>query len=75
MNQDPAAEPGMIFSTNSDVYLDEPTVVLAWSGADRLYLLVEESRLPHWQTELQKKGSTFAKLLTCGTTVLLSNRR
>ncbi len=75
LNQDAASEPGTIFATNSDVYLDEPTVVRAWSGADRLYLLVEESRLPHWQTKLQKEGDSFAELLTCGTTVLLSNRR
>lgn len=72
VNQDPASEPGMALTHDSDVYLDEPTVVKAWSGADRLFLLVERDRLPHWRDAL--RGHPVANLMTCGTTVLLSNR-
>jgi 4-amino-4-deoxy-L-arabinose transferase-like glycosyltransferase len=74
VNQDPGAEAGPSQPAASEIYLDEPTVEQAWSGPDRLYLLVEESRLPHWRRELQGRGSPVADLMTCGTTVLLSNR-
>ncbi len=74
VNQDPASEPGMAFTHDSDVYLDEPTLVKAWSGADRLFLLVERERVPHWREALGSLGDPVADLTTCGTTVLLSNR-
>jgi 4-amino-4-deoxy-L-arabinose transferase-like glycosyltransferase len=74
VNQDPAAEPGLIFGGGTDINLDEPTVLQAWSGADRIFLLVEKERIPHWRGELQEKGGPVSELMTCGTTVLLSNR-
>lgn len=74
VNQNPQSEPGMALLHDSDVYLDEPTVVKAWRGADRLFLLVERDRLAHWRKELSGYGAPAANLATCGTTVLLSNR-
>ena len=74
VNQDPATEPGAVLGPTPDVFLDEKTVTQAWRGADRLYLLVEQSRLPHWRALLGKSGAMH-ELTTCGTTVLLSNRR
>ena len=74
VNQDPASESGTAFGSAQDIFLDEPTVVQAWSGADRFYLLVERTRLPHWRALLNDKGGPVAELATCGTTVLLSNR-
>jgi hypothetical protein len=72
VNQDPASEPGAALRPAPDVFLTQKTVVDAWSGADRLYLLVEQSRLAHWRGLL---GSDAHELAICGTTVLLSNRR
>lgn len=74
VNQDPASEPGAAFAPTSDIFLDEPTLVQAWGGTDRFYLLVEQSRLSHWKALLQKSGAATDELTTCGTTVLLSNR-
>ncbi len=74
VNQDPASEPGAALGPTPDIFLDEKTVVQAWSGADRLYLLVEQRRLPHWQEVLRAHGQV-EELTTCGTTLLLSNRR
>ena len=74
VNQDPASEPGAALLPESDIYLDEPTVVKAWSGADRLFLLVERERLAHWRAALGSRGDPVSDLMTCGTTVLLSNR-
>jgi 4-amino-4-deoxy-L-arabinose transferase-like glycosyltransferase len=75
VNQDPASEPGAALGPMPDIFLDEKTVVQAWTGADRLYLLVEQSRLPHWRALLGSSGTPTEELTTCGTTVLLSNRR
>jgi 4-amino-4-deoxy-L-arabinose transferase-like glycosyltransferase len=75
VNQDPASEPGAALGPTPDVFLDEKMVEQAWSGADRLYLLVEQSRLPYWRTLLGSSGTPAEELLTCGTTALLSNRR
>ncbi len=74
-NQDPASEPGAAIGPASDIFLDEPTVLQAWGDSDRFFLLVERDRLPHWKEELRSKGETVEELTTCGTTVLLSNRR
>ena len=75
VNQDPASEPGAAFDPAPDIFLDEPTVIQAWSGADRFYLLIEQRRLPHWQALLRGSSAPVEELTTCGTTILLSNRR
>ncbi|MGI8956095.1 MAG: ArnT family glycosyltransferase [Chthoniobacterales bacterium] len=75
VNQDPASEPGAALGPTPEIFLDEKTVAQAWTGADRLYLLVEQDRLPHWRALLQDGGAPAQELTTCGTTVLLSNRR
>ena len=74
VNQDPASDPGAAFAPAQDIFLDEPTVIQAWSGADRFYLLIEQSRLAHWRALLDGKGAPVEELATCGTAVLLSNR-
>ncbi len=75
VNQDPASEPGAALGPTPDIFLEEKTVAQAWSGADRLYLLIEQNRLPHWRTLLGGRGTPTEELTVCGTTVLLSNRR
>ncbi len=75
VNQDPASEPGAALRGAPDVFLEEKTVVQEWGGPDRLYLLVERARLPHWEALLKATGASAEELTTCGTTVLLSNRR
>jgi 4-amino-4-deoxy-L-arabinose transferase-like glycosyltransferase len=75
VNQNPASEPGAALGPMPDVFLDEKTVAQAWTGPDRLYLLIEESRLPHWRALLDSTGGPTEKLTTCGTTVLVSNHR
>jgi 4-amino-4-deoxy-L-arabinose transferase-like glycosyltransferase len=75
VNQDPVSEPGAALQGAPDVFLEEKTVVHEWRGPNRLYLLVERARLPHWEALLKSTGATAQELTTCGTTVLLSNRR
>jgi 4-amino-4-deoxy-L-arabinose transferase-like glycosyltransferase len=75
VNQDPSSEPGAAIAPVQDVFLDEKTLLQAWPGADRLYLLIERERLPHWREQFRAARATAAELTTCGTTVLLSNHR
>ncbi|MEO5753934.1 MAG: glycosyltransferase family 39 protein [Chthoniobacterales bacterium] len=75
VNQDPASEPGAALGPTLDIFLDEKTVAQAWDGPDRLYLLIEQSRLPYWLKLLGQGGTPTRELTICGTTVLLSNRR
>jgi hypothetical protein len=75
VNQDPAAEPGTALGTTPDIFLDEKTVLQTWRNPDHCYLLIERSRLPHWQALLNASNSAMEELTTCGTTVLVTNRR
>jgi hypothetical protein len=75
VNQDPASEPGAALGPTPDIFLDEITVMQAWKGPDRFYLLIEQVRLPHWRALLRANSAAAEELTTCGTTVLLSNRR
>jgi len=75
VNQNPASEPGAALSGAPNIFLGEQTVVRDWSGRHRLYLFVEHDRLAYWRQLLQAKGEKVEELMTCGTTVLLSNRR
>ena len=75
VNQDPASEPGAALGPTPDIFLDEMTVMQAWKGPDRFYLLIEQVRLPHWRALLRENRVAAEELTTCGTTVLLSNRR
>lgn len=72
---DPAAESSAAIGRAAEVFLDEPTVRNAWQGPDRIFLLVEQSRLLYWRGALGEKGFPVEQLGTCGTTVLLSNVR
>ena len=62
VSQDPAAEPGMALMPDADIYLDEPTVVTAWSGADRLVLLGERERLAQGRAGSGDHGDAAAAL-------------
>jgi len=75
VNQDAASEPGAAIGDATDVFLDEPTVLNAWTANDSVYLLIERNRLPHWRERFQAEGAAVEELATCGTTVLLSNHR
>lgn len=75
VNQDPASEAGARLKEAPDVFLEESEVTRQWSRANRIYLLVEQNRVAHWRALLKAEGATAEELTTCGTTVLLTNRR
>jgi hypothetical protein len=75
VDQDPASIPGAALGPTRNVFLNEKMLQQAWAGTNRVYLLAEERRLSHWRAVLHPTGARVEELTTCGTTVLLSNRR
>ncbi len=75
VNESPESEPGAALPSAPRVFLDEATVRRAWKSPRRIYLFVEQRRVPHWRALLEGKSRPVEELTTCGTTVLLSNRR
>jgi hypothetical protein len=75
VNQDPAAELGAALEKREHMFLDQRTIVDAWNGPDRVYLLVEENRVPYWQQLLHKNGGEAEEITSCGTVALLGNDR
>ncbi len=55
-------------------YLDENFVLTEWDRADPLFLIVEQSRLPHWQKLVTARVHIYHQVTTCGSYVVLSNQ-
>jgi 4-amino-4-deoxy-L-arabinose transferase-like glycosyltransferase len=62
---------------NTDVerrYLDEHFVLEAWDRSDPLYLIIENSRVAHWQRLITDRVHIYHQVTTCGSRVVLSNQ-
>jgi 4-amino-4-deoxy-L-arabinose transferase-like glycosyltransferase len=55
-------------------YLDEPFVLEAWNRSDPIYLIIDESRVPHWQELVTERVHIYHQVTTCGPYVVLSNQ-
>jgi 4-amino-4-deoxy-L-arabinose transferase-like glycosyltransferase len=55
-------------------YLDENFVLTEWDRAAPLFLIVEQSRLPHWQKLVTARVHIYHQVTTCGSYVVLSNQ-
>jgi hypothetical protein len=55
-------------------YLDEPFVLEAWNRSDPIYLIIDESRVPHWQELVTERVHIYHQVTTCGRYVVLSNQ-
>ena len=55
-------------------YLDENFVLTEWDRAAPLFLIVEQSRLPHWQKLVTARVHIYHQITTCGPYVVLSNQ-
>ena len=55
-------------------YLDENFVLTEWDRAAPLFLIVEQSRLPHWQKLVTDRVHIYHQVTTCGPYVVLSNQ-
>ena len=55
-------------------YLDESSVLEAWNRSDPIYLIIDESRVNHWQDLVTARVHIFHQVMTCGRHVVLSNQ-
>jgi 4-amino-4-deoxy-L-arabinose transferase-like glycosyltransferase len=55
-------------------YVEEQTLLTRWPGADPIYLIVEQSRIAHWQRAITARVHIFHQVATCGTHVVLTNQ-
>jgi 4-amino-4-deoxy-L-arabinose transferase-like glycosyltransferase len=55
-------------------YLDENFVLEAWNRSDPIYLIIDESRVPHWQELVTARVHIYHQVTTCGHYVVLSNQ-
>jgi len=51
----------------------EETVLARWNKTDPVFLIIEQSRLPHWQQLITERFHIYHQVTTCGTYVVLSN--
>jgi 4-amino-4-deoxy-L-arabinose transferase-like glycosyltransferase len=56
-----------------DIVVDENLVLSKWADPEALYLIVDQSRVPHWQKTITDKFHIFHQVVTCGSYVVLSN--
>jgi 4-amino-4-deoxy-L-arabinose transferase-like glycosyltransferase len=52
----------------------EEAVLERWSGADPVFLIIEQNRLPYWQRLITERFHIYHQVATCGTYVVLSNQ-
>lgn len=55
-------------------YLDEHFVLEAWDRSDPLYLIIDPSRVAHWQRLITDRVHIYHQVTTCGSRVVLSNQ-
>jgi len=54
-------------------YLNERSVLESWERADPVYLIISETRIPHWQALVTQRVHIYHQVATCGRYVVLSN--
>jgi hypothetical protein len=55
-------------------YLDEGFVLEVWNRSVPVYLIIDESRIPHWQELITARVHIFHQVTTSGHHVVLSNQ-
>lgn len=63
-DQSPAAQ---------EKYFEENFVLEAWNRSDPIYLIIDETRVPHWQDLVTARVHIYHQVTTCGHYVVLSN--
>jgi 4-amino-4-deoxy-L-arabinose transferase-like glycosyltransferase len=58
----------------SEIQADEDKILQRWSTTDPVFLIVEQSRVPHWRKIITERVHIYHQVTTCGTYVVLSNQ-
>ncbi len=55
-------------------YVSEENVIARWSGTEPVYLIIEQSHVPHWRNVITERVHIYHQLTTCGSYAVLSNQ-
>jgi hypothetical protein len=69
----PENDDSFVGSGGTNIVLDEKGVLQKWADPDRIYLIIDQARIPYWQNLLTERFHIYHQVTTCGTYVVLSN--
>ena len=69
----PENDDSFVGSGGTNIMLDEKGVLQKWADPDRIYLIIDQARIPYWQNLLTERFHIYHQVTTCGTYVVLSN--
>jgi 4-amino-4-deoxy-L-arabinose transferase-like glycosyltransferase len=56
------------------VFLSEEGVLDEWGGSTNIFMIIEQSRIPHWRQLLTERFHIYHQVEICGSHVILSNQ-
>jgi 4-amino-4-deoxy-L-arabinose transferase-like glycosyltransferase len=69
----PQDDDSFVGTDSHDIVVDESLLLAEWADPDVVYLIVDQSRVPHWQKVITDKFHIFHQVMTSGSCVVLSN--
>jgi hypothetical protein len=69
----PAQDDSFVGPHLNDIVVNENAVLTKWADPARVYLIIDQTRLPYWQKLLTDRFHIYHQVATCGTSVVLSN--
>ena len=72
MNQPPDDE--MHIASTANVSIDEEAILRHWGDPQAIYLIIKQTRVPHWQRVLTTRFHIYHQMMATGQWVLLTNQ-
>lgn len=69
----PEVDDSFIGARPTKIILPEQLVLDRWGSPETIYLIIDQSRVPHWQGLITQKYHIFHQVASCGTYVVLTN--
>jgi hypothetical protein len=69
----PTDDDSFVGVDSGNIELDENAVLAKWADPDVIYLITDQSRLPHWQKVINDRFHIFHQVAASGSFVVLSN--
>jgi hypothetical protein len=69
----PSDDDSFVGVDSANIELDESAVLAKWADPDLIYLITDQSRLPHWQKIINDRFHIFHQVTASGSFVVLSN--
>ena len=72
VNQPPDDE--MHIASTANVSIDEEAILRHWGDPQAIYLIIKQTRVPHWQRVLTTRFHIYHQMMATGQWVLLTNQ-